>query len=75
MNSLANFRLFSCILRYFLLYKSRDRNLNSIFLCLFKLQPNPKKLPKMDSVAYETFGTTSMDDGGEDGKDLDDVQE
>lgn len=28
-------------------------------------QPNPKKLPKMDSVAYETFGTTSMDEGGE----------
>jgi len=44
-------------------------------IILMHPKPNPKKLPKMDSVAYETFGTTSVDDGGDDVKELDRVQE
>nr|CAH0100761.1 unnamed protein product [Daphnia galeata] len=29
-------------------------------------KPNPKKLPRMDSVAFETFGSNSVDDAGQD---------
>lgn len=34
-------------------------------IILMHPKPNPKKLPKMDSVAYETFGSNSVDEVGD----------
>jgi arrestin-1 len=35
-------------------------------IILMHPKPNPKMLPKMDSVAYETFGSASVDEVGDD---------
>jgi hypothetical protein len=40
------------------------KSMNTIIISL--IQPNPKKLPRMDSVAFETFGSNSVDDAGQD---------
>jgi hypothetical protein len=46
-------------------------------MIISRFQPNPKKLPRMDSVAFETFGSNSVDDAGQDldRMKLDDVDE
>jgi len=41
-------------------------------IILMHPKPNPKVLPKMDSVNYETFGANSVDDAGLDDLKLDD---
>lgn len=60
-SSLESCQSFSCIPRYSELSEKIIVN----YLIELLLQPNPKKLPKMDSVAYETFGTDSIDETGD----------
>lgn len=56
------------------LYLSYVKFANTI---ISRFQPNPKKLPRMDSVAFETFGSNSVDDASQDmdRMKLDDVDE